>query len=141
MSGGQKQSITSVIKAYSQRLLGFIRGRVSTREDAEDILQDVWVSLNNVVDLEAIENIGAWLFRNARNRITDRYRKKKEQSLGDPEEMEELMISPEELPHDEFFQEVFWQELMLALEKLPEKQRDVIYSERIRRADLAGNCR
>ena len=127
MSEGQKPSITSVIKTYSNRLFGFIRGRVRTEEDAEDILQDVWVSLNSVVDLEAIENMGAWLFRNARNRIVDGYRKKSEERLEDPssEELSDLMITPEELPHDEFFQEVFWQELMGALDELPEKQRNV----------------
>lgn len=75
MSAGRKTSISSVIKSYSNRLFGFIRGRVRSEEDAEDILQDVWVSLNNVIDLEGIENIGAWLFRNARNRIVDDYRK------------------------------------------------------------------
>ena len=127
MSDGQKSSITSVIKTYSKRLFGFIRGRVQSEEDAEDILQDVWVSLNSVVDLEAIENVGAWLFRNARNRIVDGYRKRTEDLLDDPlsEEISDLMISSEELPQDEFFQEIFWQELMNALEALPEKQRDV----------------
>lgn len=126
MSDGQKPSITSVIKAYSNRLLGFIRGRVRSEEDAEDILQDVWVSLNNVIDLEAIENIGAWLFRNARNRIVDDYRKKRETTWEEPidEEDPTLTIMPEELPNDEFFTEVFWQELMTALDELPKKQRD-----------------
>lgn len=127
MSEGQNQSITSVIKTYSTRLFRFIRGRVRTEEDAEDILQDVWVSLNSVVDLEAIENISGWLFRNARNRIVDRYRKRKEESLTDQfgDETNDLMLSSDALPDDEFFQEVFWEELMAALDTLPEKQREV----------------
>ena len=128
MSERRNQSVTSVIKSYSNRLFGFIRGRVGSQEDAEDILQDVWVSLNNVVDLEAIENVGAWLFRNARNRITDGYRKKREDSLedqeGDLEERDDLLFM-ESLPDDDVFQEIFWEELMKALEGLPEKQRNV----------------
>ncbi len=127
MSNGQKTSVASVIKTYSSRLFGFIRRRVRSEADAEDILQDVWVSLNNVIDLEAIENIGAWLFRSARNRIVDDYRKNKETTLEDnlDKGLDELTIMPEELPNDEFFTEAFWQELMAALAALPEKQRNV----------------
>lgn len=129
MSDGRNQSITSVISTYSRRLFGFIRGRVHSEEDAEDILQDVWVSLNNVVDLDAIDNISAWLFRNARNLIIDRYRKKRDVSLEDQlsEEsiMQGLMLSSDELPEDDLFQEAFWAEMMSALEELPAKQRDV----------------
>lgn len=127
MASGQKPSITSIIKTYSNRLFGFIRGRVRSEEDAEDILQDVWVSLNNVIDLETIENIGAWLFRSARNRIVDEYRKRKEETWEDStdEELSVLTIMTDELHQDEFLSEVFWQELIKALETLPEKQRDV----------------
>lgn len=125
MSKGQKTSLSYIVKTYSSRLFGFIRGRVRSVEDAEDILQDVWISLNNVLDLEAIENVGAWLFRNARNRIVDGYRKTREETLDPLEEMSDLLISSDDWPDDELSAEVFWQSLLSALDELPEKQRDV----------------
>ncbi len=127
MSERQKPSTTSVIKTYSAQLLRFIRGRVRSLEDAEDILQDVWLSLNTVVDLEAIENISAWLFRNARNRIVDSYRKQKEETLDDPLllESDEWVLSTEAFADDEFLHELVWERLTAALETLPEKQRNV----------------
>ncbi len=133
MSKGQKTSLSSIVKTYSNRLFGFIRGRVRSEEDAEDILQDVWISLNNVMDLETIENVGAWLFRNARNRIVDGYRKTKEETLDDPlsEEMSDLLITSDDWPDDDFSTEVFWQSLLSALEELPEKQRDVFVNNEL----------
>ncbi len=71
------QKVVQVVKDYGGRLFRFIRGRVKSDEDAEDILQEVWFQLSNVVDVEGIEQISGWLFRVARNKITDRYRKKK----------------------------------------------------------------
>ena len=69
------------IKEYGKKLFAFIRGRVRTEEDAEDILQDVWYQLYNTS--EAIDQVGAWLYRVARNKIIDRYRKKSPDSLED----------------------------------------------------------
>ena len=131
MADAKEQSITQVITAYSQRLFGFIRGRVRTEEDAQDILQDVWYQLSRGVDLEELENVGSWLFRTARNRIIDRYRKKGEVSMderlfGDEGDVaEQRLLDEMPFPDDEFFGEVFWEELMAALDELPVKQREV----------------
>ncbi len=102
--------------------MGFIRKRVGSPEEAEDILQEVWYQLSRIVDLDEIENINAWLHRVARNKITDSYRKQKPQ----PDEDDEIsLLVHEELPDDELFRELFWEELFAALEDLPVKQRDV----------------
>src|SRR5438270_13630655 len=73
MVQARSYSVANLVKAYGQRLFAFIRGKVRTEEDAEDILQDVWYQLYNTT--EAIDQIGAWLYRVARNKIIDRYRK------------------------------------------------------------------
>src|SRR3954447_23520997 len=80
---GEKNNIIQTIKSYSKQLFGFIRSRVPTNEDAEDILQDVWYQLSNQSSPEDIESMSGWLHRVAKNKITDKYRKKKEQSLDD----------------------------------------------------------
>src|SRR3981081_4164982 len=81
MAEDRRQNIIEAVKNYGKRLFSFIRGRVNTDEDAEDILQDVWYQFSNVVEAEPIEQASAWLFTVARNKITDRYRKRKEISL------------------------------------------------------------
>ncbi|WP_407704824.1 RNA polymerase sigma factor [Tellurirhabdus rosea] len=121
------------VNEYGKRLFGFIRNRVRSEEDAEDILQDVWFQLSSVVDLEQIEQMGAWLFRVARNKITDRYRKQTTESLEDlayeDDEGElnfkDILLSEDATPETEFVREAFWQELMTALNELPPEQRDV----------------
>jgi len=79
----KKQNIIQAVKEYGRQLFGFIRGRVNTNEDAEDILQDVWYQLSSQARLDDIESISGWLYRVARNRITDTYRKKKNTALND----------------------------------------------------------
>ena len=128
------QNITQVVKTYSNRLFGFIRSRVPTAADAEDILQDVWYQFSRVVDTEPIEQVSAWLFRVARNRITDRYRKRSEDSLEDLAFEDEdgdvflndiLLAEENESPETAMLREVFWEALFEALEELPENQREV----------------
>src|ERR1700710_2115280 len=80
---GEKNNIIQTIKSYGQQLFGFIRSRVPTNEDAEDILQDVWYQLSNQSQPEEIDSMSGWLHRVARNKITDKYRKKKEDRLDD----------------------------------------------------------
>ena len=139
MAETRPNRIGDVVRTYSQRLFGFIRSRVRTEEDAEDILQDVWFQLSRIVDLGELENVGSWLYRAARNRIIDGYRKKKdiamEDSLltGEDEEWEGLLLNDDTIPEDEFFREIFWEELMAALDDLPANQRDVFV-----RNDLDG---
>jgi len=113
--------------------MGFIRQRVNSDEDAEDILQDVWYQLSSVPELEAIEQIGSWLYRVARNRITDKYRKKKTESLEDRgyegEEGEfffkDILLADDGTPETVYMRELFWEQLTLALDELPENQRQV----------------
>lgn len=127
------QHITSVVKAYSARLLGFIRSRVPTIADAEDILQEVWYQFSKVVDTEPIEQVSGWLFRVARNRITDRHRKRREDLLEDLAYEDEdgelsfrdMLLAQDETPETTLLREAFWETLFEALDELPEEQRDV----------------
>jgi DNA-directed RNA polymerase specialized sigma24 family protein len=75
MADKPKQNVVQAVRDYGRKLFGFIRGRVNTDEDAEDILQDVWYQFSNTSATETIEQVSGWLFAVARNKITDRYRK------------------------------------------------------------------
>ena len=133
MAGEPGQNIASVVKEYSQRLFGFIRSRVPTVADAEDVLQDVWYQFSKVVDTEPIEQVSAWLFRVARNRITDRYRKRRENLLEDMAYEDEdgelsfrdILLEDDHSPETEMLREMFWEALFEALDELPAEQRDV----------------
>ena len=133
MAAPPRRNIAQTVREYSQRLFGFIRGRVRTDEDAEDILQDVWYQLSNVVDLEGIEQVSSWLFRVARNRVTDSYRKKKPDLLEDyayeNEEgdisFREILLADDQTPETEALREAFWEALFDALDELPENQKNV----------------
>jgi RNA polymerase sigma factor (sigma-70 family) len=78
MAAPPNRTVLDAVKQYGGRLFGFIRDRVRTQEDAEDILQDVWYQLSRVVDLDQIGSLSGWLYEVARNRITDRYRRTRE---------------------------------------------------------------
>lgn len=126
-----KRNITQVINAYSKRLLGFIRKRVSNEADAEDILQDVFFQF--VDNTQPIEQLTAWLFTVARNRITDSQRKQKpdllEDALGGDEETglvwTELLLDSDADPETLYLRSLIWEELNRALNELPEEQRQV----------------
>lgn len=133
MTKQRDKTIGKVVQEYSNRLFRFIRGRVNTNAEAEDILQDVWYQFSKVVDTASIEQVSGWLFRVARNRVTDTYRKKKEDHLEDyayeDEEGEslfrEILLADNHTPETEFLRQAFWEELFAALEELPQNQRDV----------------
>jgi RNA polymerase sigma factor (sigma-70 family) len=122
---------TISIREYGKKLFAFIRGKVSTEEEAEDILQDVWYQLYNTS--EAIEEVGAWLYRVARNKIIDRYRKKKPELLEDQayedEEGElhfkEILLADPSNPEAEYLKNLFWKELDKGLNELPAEQKEV----------------
>src|SRR3954447_467062 len=126
-------TIVNTIKAYGKRLFGFIRGRVRNDKDAEDILQDVWYQLSNAVNVEEIEQMSGWLHRVARNKITDKYRKKTPELLDDYSyenedgefNFKDILLADAANPETEYIRELFWQELFAALEELPENQRQV----------------
>lgn len=129
----QKVNITDIIKEYQHRLQGFIRKRVGTMEDAEDILQDVYYQLTLAdVFMKPIDQISAWLFTVARNRITDLYRKKKPELLPEYasdeessifEEFHELLFDNGNTPETEYLNAVIWEEIDKVLDELPIEQR------------------
>src|SRR5271165_6317505 len=135
MSLEQDQRITGVVKQEQSRLRNFIRRRVPDPRDAEDILQEVFYELVEANRLlMPIEHVTGWLFRVARNRITDLFRKKKPESLSDavatsdeeePLLLEELLPSPDAGPEAAYARSVLLDELEDALDELPEEQREV----------------
>jgi RNA polymerase sigma factor (sigma-70 family) len=133
--GVRQQSKVDIIQAvqdYGNRLFAFIRNRVKSDEDAQDILQDVWFRLSNVNEAEPIEQLGSWLFTVARNRITDMYRKQKPSSLDDfiyeDEDGEinykDILLSEFKSPEDEELKKLFWDEFSRALDELPKEQKE-----------------
>jgi len=135
MSLEQDRRISDVVKRDEPRLRNFIRRRVPDPRDAEDILQEVFYELVEANRLlMPIEHVTGWLFRVARNRITDLFRKKKPESFSDAavadgeEELlrlEELLPSPEAGPDALYARSVLLDELEFALDELPEEQREV----------------
>lgn len=134
MAEKKSVSITEVVKNYGSQLLRFISSKVAKTEDAEDILQEVWFQTSRLTNLNEIENVGAWLYSVTRNKIIDSYRKKKTESLEDfvyQDEDGELNVKDILLADDRYspelsiFKEMFWNELMKALDELPEKQKRV----------------
>jgi len=121
--------------SFRQRLLNFIRTRVSRIEDAEDILQDVFYQFTRVNDLiNPIENISAWLYRAARNRIIDHYKKKTDEPLpasydeDDDEyifdEITDIIYGEESTPEIEMLRSLVFEEIQTALADLPKEQRE-----------------
>jgi RNA polymerase sigma factor (sigma-70 family) len=129
----QQQTIINSIANYGKQLFAFIRSKVSTDEDAEDILQDVWYQFSSQPEIEAISSISGWLYRVARNRIIDRSRKKKNELLDETgfvsEDgewiMPEFLLADNNNPETEHIKQIFWEELFAALEELPQSQRSV----------------
>jgi RNA polymerase sigma factor (sigma-70 family) len=137
----QDQRISETIAQEQARLRNFIRRRVPDRSDAEDILQDVFYELVEAYRLmKPIEQVGAWMFRVARNRITDLFRKKRPESLQDqPASLmdselftfEELLPSPDGGPAAAYTRSVLFEELDSALDELPAEQREVFIAHEI----------
>lgn len=130
---GEKQNIVQAVKTYGRQLFAFIRNRVNTEEDAEDILQDVWYQLSSQTKSEDIISLSGWLYRVARNRITDNYRKKKDNNLDDLSaededgnwQVPEFVATDSDDPETLQLQKIFREALADALEALPENQRNV----------------
>ena len=131
----QNRRIAEVIDRESRRLFHFIRKRVDDEGDAEDILQDVFYELTEAYRLmQPIEQVGAWLYRVARNRIVDRFRKRRPEAGGeiprnaseeDALRLEDLLPSPDAGPEALYARSVLLEEIDAALEELPEEQREV----------------
>jgi RNA polymerase sigma factor (sigma-70 family) len=132
----QDQRLTDTIGREQSRLRNFIRRRVADESDAEDILQDVFYELIEAYRLmKPIEQVGAWLYRVARNRIIDGFRKKKPEPFsaakdpetedGDSLSLEELLPSPDAGPEAAYARSILLEELEAAVEELPAEQREV----------------
>lgn len=128
--------IADTVTKERKRLLNFIRQRVPDRDDAEDILQDVFVQFTQAYrKIESIERVTAWLFRVTRNKIADLYRKKKPESFShmrsrDAEDeealsLEDILPNMNIDPEDSMMRDVIWEALEAALEEMPSSQRDV----------------
>jgi RNA polymerase sigma factor (sigma-70 family) len=137
----QDQRISEVVTREQSRLRNFIRRRVPDPRDAEDILQDVFYELVEANRLlMPIEHVTGWLFRVARNRITDLFRKKKPEIFSDEAiedqdgellRIEDLLPSPDAGPEALYLRGVLLDELELALDELPPEQRDVFVAHEL----------
>jgi RNA polymerase sigma factor (sigma-70 family) len=126
----QDQRISDVIGREQSRLRSFIRRRVPDPRDAEDILQDVFYELVEANRLlMPIEHVTGWLFRVARNRITDLFRRRKPESSSDS--LEDLLPSLEAGPETVYARHVLLEELELAIGELPPEQRDVFIAHEL----------
>jgi RNA polymerase sigma factor (sigma-70 family) len=131
----KNKHIIQTIKAYGKGLLGFIRRRVNNDADAEDILQDVWYQLSAVVNAEPIEQTGAWLYKVATNKIIDKNRKKTEElfdlNMNDGDDDDDgpdfraILLTEGTTPETEYIRNLFWEQLFIALDELPEEQKQV----------------
>jgi RNA polymerase sigma factor (sigma-70 family) len=137
----QDRRILEVVKREQSRLGNFIRRRVPDPRDAEDILQDVFYELVEANRLlMPIDHVTGWLFRVARNRITDLFRKKKPESFSDTVvadeddellRLEDLLPSPAAGPEALYARNVLLDELELAVDELPEEQREVFVAHEL----------
>jgi len=137
----QDQRISEVLQREQSRLRNFIRRRVPDPRDAEDVLQDVFYKLveaNRM--LMPVDHVTAWLFRVARNRITDLFRKKQPENFGDlaPVDeggeqlpLEDLLPSSDMGPAAIYARKVLLEELELAVRELPEEQRQVFVAHEV----------
>ena len=151
MSLEQDRRISEVVKREQSRLRNFIRRRVPDPLDAEDILQEVFYELVEANRLlMPIEHVTGWLFRVARNRITDLFRKKKPESFSDAavatddEELlhlEDLLPSPDAGPDAIYARGVLLDELEFALDELPDGAARSVRWTRDRRPQLQGDGR
>ncbi len=138
----QNYRIAETIEREQSRLRNFIRKRILDESEAEDILQEVFYELVQAYRLmKPVEQAGAWLFRVARNRIIDRFRKRRPEVTGSnalarEEEgeifpWEELLPSPDAGPDAAYAREVLLDEIEAALDELPEEQREVFVAHEL----------
>ena len=143
MAAEQNRLLEETIQRERRRLLEFIRRRIPQEEDPEDVLQDVFTELTENLRMErVIDRVSGWVYRVARNKIADLFRKRRTESLearyekeyGDGEEglgLNDLLPDPSAGPEAIYARSVIMSELMLALEELPEEQRWVFVENEI----------
>lgn len=131
----KRNNPTDVFENYRHRLGAFIARRVPNREEAEDILQEVFLRFVQTDAINPVAQVAAWLFRAARNRIIDYRRKHREASLPAPrdeeggmvDEITALLADESSSPEMEYLRRLVWEEVEKALDKLPAAQRDVFW--------------
>jgi RNA polymerase sigma factor (sigma-70 family) len=138
----QDQRISEAVELEQARLRNFIRKRVADESDAEDILQDVFYELVEAYRMmKPVQQVSAWLFRVARNRITDLFRRKRPEALrndraapaedGEVLPLEDLLPSPDAGPDAVYARNVLSEELDAALDELPEEQREIFIAHEL----------
>jgi RNA polymerase sigma factor (sigma-70 family) len=138
----QDQRVSEAIDREQSRLRNFIRRRVPDRDDAEDVLQDVFYELVEAYRMvKPVEQVTAWLFRVARNRITDLFRRKNREALrnepapitadGEMLPLEEWLPSPDAGPDAAYARGLLLEELDAALDELPDEQREVFIAHEL----------
>jgi len=135
MSADRKRDVTRIVGDVGEQLRRFIRARVPSDADADDILQDVWQQLVTTLEDGPVEKVSAWLYTVARNRIIDQYRKPRMASLdalsAETEsdemafELPDFVLSDDKSPELEDLRSLFWEQLHTALAELPQEQRQV----------------
>jgi RNA polymerase sigma factor (sigma-70 family) len=135
MPQDKNSHIIQTIASYGKNLLGFIRKRVKSDADAEDILQDVWYQFSNVLNAGPVEQTSAWLYKVARNKILDKHKKHTETLLDDmlpsdeddddAPDFQAILLTEATTPETEYLRNLFWEQLFMALDELPENQRQV----------------
>jgi RNA polymerase sigma factor (sigma-70 family) len=143
MAAEQNRLLEETIQRERRRLLEFIRKRIPQEEDPEDVLQDVFTELTESLRMErVIDRVSGWVYRVARNKIADLFRRRRTESLearyekeyGDGEEglgLNDLLPDPSAGPEAEYARRVIMSELMLALDDLPEEQRWVFWENEV----------
>jgi RNA polymerase sigma factor (sigma-70 family) len=142
MTDEQNRRIAETVEREQNRLRNFIRKRILDESEAEDILQEVFYEFVQAYRLmKPIEQAGAWMFRVARNRIIDRFRKRRTESLNAQPEFEgeggeffpweELLPSRDAGPEAAYAREVLIDEIEAALDELPEEQREVFVAHEL----------
>lgn len=131
----KNSTIIEAITSYGKHLLRFIRRRIKSDADAEDILQDVWYQFSSVLNSEPIEQTGAWLYKVARNKILDKHKKHLELSLDDmlPDDVDNdeapdfkaILMMETGTPETQYVRSLFWDQLFYALDELPPEQKQV----------------
>ena len=136
MAALREETINNTLKKEGKKLFHFIRKRVNSLEDAEDIFQDTLFQLTNAFStIDSLEKTSSWMFTVARNKITDLYRKKKglvfsdfnpiSNEDGESLKFEDFIPDMSSLPDDDYMRELIWESIMAALDELPANQREV----------------
>lgn len=130
MTTDPRHRVATIVRDLGGRLYRYVRARVGSDADAEDVLQDVWERLVTALDAGPVEQVGAWLYTVARHRIIDRYRQPRTDSLDalaeeDSFELPSFVLRDDATPATEHRRRLFWDALNAALAELPQEQRQV----------------